>query len=199
VDNAYQKIDPGESLGLGWTVAHRWKAPRVRRIPGLFAEVRLKRPLAWVVSACESKLVPHLIGRPVRESGCSGVSSDRRPREKQAEWRPRRPTSFCLLRRNGLRGEIAGNVLVGLGWATLGAGFSFQLRSDFATRGVRVNPVGEKLHRLLSSGRSEAPASESWPAPDLWKLGWHPAEPSHRAERPERPRCSDVARSRRLT
>lgn len=44
------------------------------------------------------------------------------------------------------------------------------------TRGVRGNLVGEKLRCLLSSRQREASGSESWPAPDLWKLGWHPPD-----------------------
>jgi len=185
-----KRLNPGESFGLDRTAAHWWKAPRVQRILDLFAEVWMMRPLAWAASACASKLVPQSDGAcAVRESGWGGVRSDRWPCDKQAERRPRKPTSFCLLRRDGLRGGIAGNVLVGLGWRALGAGFSFQFRSDLATRGVRANRVGEKLRRPLASGRREVLGSESWPASDLWKLGWHPTRPSHRAERSERCGC----------
>jgi len=76
----------------------------------------MMRPLAWAASACASKLAPQSDWAcAVRESGCSSAWLDRWPREEQAERRPRKPTSFCSLRRDGLRGEIAENVLVGLG------------------------------------------------------------------------------------
>jgi hypothetical protein len=114
---------------------HRWKAPRVQRTSGFFAEARGKRP--WPRMCPRKRHVPAPALRARRKTV---RTSRRRPRASG----PSRARGICPSRGQGSRGEVvSGTAPDGAGAGH--TGLSSRRGHGLMTRGVRADRVGVAL------------------------------------------------------